>query len=91
MPSPIDLIEADKALPVDQRLFYEEDLAGCYIMLGKKEKALDEIERHFNQPPKMAPNKVRAASPLPRFAAESVRSAAAIASRARKATAEVAS
>lgn len=46
----IELVEADNALPFDQRLFYEEDLAGCYAMLGEKEKALDEIEKHFDQP-----------------------------------------
>jgi serine/threonine protein kinase len=46
----IELIEANKASPEDQRLFDEMDLAGCYAQLGEKRKALDEIEKYFDLP-----------------------------------------
>jgi serine/threonine protein kinase len=46
----IELIQADEALPEDQKEFVGESLAGCYARLGQKEKALDEIEKHFDEP-----------------------------------------
>jgi tetratricopeptide (TPR) repeat protein len=46
----IDLIHADEALPDEQKLFGEGDLAPCYAQLGEKQKALDELEKHFDEP-----------------------------------------
>jgi hypothetical protein len=46
----IELIEADEALPEDQKLWYDAGLAGCYAMLGENQKALEEIEKRFDDP-----------------------------------------
>src|SRR5262249_35011928 len=46
----IELILADEALPDDQQLFYEMDIVGYYARLGEKGKALDELEKHFDEP-----------------------------------------
>jgi hypothetical protein len=37
--------DADRGTPVS-----DHDLAGCYAMLGEKEKALDDLEKHFDEP-----------------------------------------
>jgi tetratricopeptide (TPR) repeat protein len=49
----IELIRADDALPENERM--PDDLgypvlAYCYAQLGEKEKALDELEKHFDEP-----------------------------------------
>jgi tetratricopeptide (TPR) repeat protein len=46
----IELIRADEALPDDKRLFSWADLPSSYALLGEKQKALDEIEKHFDSP-----------------------------------------
>jgi serine/threonine protein kinase len=46
----IELIHADEALPDEQKLFGMGDLAPCYAQLGEKQKALDELESHFDEP-----------------------------------------
>jgi tetratricopeptide (TPR) repeat protein len=45
----IELIRADESLPQDQQLF-RNDIVGYYARLGEKEKALDELEKHFGEP-----------------------------------------
>ena len=49
----IELIRADRSLPDEQQLFADFadiDLVGYYARLGEKEKALDELEKHFDEP-----------------------------------------
>jgi tetratricopeptide (TPR) repeat protein len=46
----IELTHADDSLPEEQKSFSERDIAGCYARLGDKQKALDEIEKHFDEP-----------------------------------------
>jgi serine/threonine protein kinase len=46
----IELIRADAALPEGQQMFEEMDLVGYYARLGEREKALDELEKHFDEP-----------------------------------------
>ena len=46
----IDLIREDEALPDVDQVFFVVDVAGYYARLGDKERALDEIERHFDKP-----------------------------------------
>lgn len=46
----IELIRADQSLPEDQQMFNEMDIVGYYARLGEKEKALDELEKHFDEP-----------------------------------------
>jgi serine/threonine protein kinase len=48
-----EVLIADKALPDDQQLFNDRqnaDFAGYYARLGEKQKALDELEKHFDEP-----------------------------------------
>jgi serine/threonine protein kinase len=48
-----DVILTDEALPDDQQMFSDSsntDLAGYYARLGAKEKALDDLEKHFDEP-----------------------------------------
>jgi hypothetical protein len=48
-----EVILADEALPDDQQMFTDlsnTDLAGYYARLGEKEKALKDLETHFNEP-----------------------------------------
>jgi len=44
----IELIRADQSLPDEQQMFVENDLVGYYARLGEKEKALEELEKHFD-------------------------------------------
>jgi hypothetical protein len=47
----LKLIEADSFLPPEKRLFDEGGgTAGAYARLGEKQKALDVIEKHFDEP-----------------------------------------
>ena len=48
----VELIHADQALPLDERMldFDNGELACYYAQLGEKEKALDLLEKHFDQP-----------------------------------------
>ena len=46
----IDLVRADRSLPEDRQIFADMDLVGYYARLGEKEKALDELEQHFDEP-----------------------------------------
>jgi serine/threonine protein kinase len=48
----IELIRANEALPEDKQsdLFGDHDIAGYYARLGDKETALDELEKHFDEP-----------------------------------------
>jgi serine/threonine protein kinase len=46
----IELILADQALPDEKQMFIEMDLEGYYALLGEKEKALDDLEKHFDEP-----------------------------------------
>ena len=46
----IELIRADQELPEEQQMFYEMDIVGYYARLGEKEKALDVLEKHFDEP-----------------------------------------
>jgi hypothetical protein len=48
----IELMVADEALPPDQQLFADRSqtaLAGYYAWLGEKEKALTDLEKHFDE------------------------------------------
>jgi tetratricopeptide (TPR) repeat protein len=48
-----EVLVADEALPDDQQMFGDRsnaDLAGYYARLGEKKKALDDLERHFDEP-----------------------------------------
>ena len=47
-----ELLLADEALPADKQMLAEHstDLAGYYARLGEKEKALDELEKRFDEP-----------------------------------------
>jgi serine/threonine protein kinase len=48
-----EVLLADEALPDDQQMFADSsntDLAGYYARLGAKEKALDDLEKHFDEP-----------------------------------------
>jgi serine/threonine protein kinase len=47
----MELIRADRALPDDQQLFADTDISGYYARLGENAKALDEIEKHFDESP----------------------------------------
>jgi len=40
--------EAALSLPDDKRMFHDGDVAGPYAMLGENAKALDEIEKHYD-------------------------------------------
>ena len=46
----IELVLADQALPEEKQMFAEMDLAGYYAQEGEKEKAFDELEKHFDEP-----------------------------------------
>ena len=49
----IELVEAEASLPQEKRVFGDAadcDLAGHYARLGEKEKALKELEDHFDEP-----------------------------------------
>jgi hypothetical protein len=46
----IEFIRADESLPDDQQLFNELDIVSYYARLGEKEKALEELEKRFDQP-----------------------------------------
>lgn len=46
----MELIHDDDALPDEQKLFSEGDLASCYAQLRENQKALDELEKHFDEP-----------------------------------------
>ena len=48
----IELLRADEALPVEERMFdySDHDLPGYYARLGENEQALDELEKHFDEP-----------------------------------------
>ena len=50
----IALIQEQEALPENERLLSDSlgasFLAGCYARLGEKEKALDKLEEHFDEP-----------------------------------------
>ena len=49
----IELIRTDEALPEDQRFlasFAGSDIVSYYARLGEKELALDELEKHFDEP-----------------------------------------
>jgi tetratricopeptide (TPR) repeat protein len=43
----LDVIKND---PDEKKMFSERDLAGYYALLGDKAKALDELEKHFDEP-----------------------------------------
>jgi serine/threonine protein kinase len=48
-----EVLLADEALPDDQQIFADisnTDLAGYYARLGENEKALDDLEKHFDEP-----------------------------------------
>jgi len=48
-----EVLPADEALPDDQQIFTDmsnTDLAGYYARLGENEKALDDLEKHFDEP-----------------------------------------
>jgi hypothetical protein len=48
-----ELLLADEALPADKQMLADHsstDLAGYYARLGEKEKALDELEKRFDEP-----------------------------------------
>jgi tetratricopeptide (TPR) repeat protein len=45
----IELVNDERSLPDEGKLFGELDLAGCYARLGDKQKALDELEKHLDQ------------------------------------------
>jgi tetratricopeptide (TPR) repeat protein len=48
-----EILLADEALPDDQQMLADmssTDLAGYYARLGEKEKALDDLEKHFDEP-----------------------------------------
>jgi serine/threonine protein kinase len=48
-----EVLLADEALPDDQQMFADgssANLAGYYARLGEKEKALDDLEKHFDEP-----------------------------------------
>jgi tetratricopeptide (TPR) repeat protein len=48
----IEVTLADEALPADKQMFPNSSftLAGYYARLGEKGKALDDLERHFDEP-----------------------------------------
>jgi lipopolysaccharide biosynthesis regulator YciM len=48
----IELILADEALPEDKQMFWNTttDLTGYYARLGENEKALDDLQKHFDEP-----------------------------------------
>jgi serine/threonine protein kinase len=48
----LEMLLADRALPKNERVldFSDRDIAGYYAVLGEKEKALDWLERHFDEP-----------------------------------------
>jgi serine/threonine protein kinase len=46
----IELTHAEDSLPEEEKNFSERDIAGCYARLGDKQKALDELEKHFDEP-----------------------------------------
>ena len=50
----IKLIQIQLSLPENERLgsdfFDESNLAGCYAKLGENQKALDELEKYFDEP-----------------------------------------
>jgi tetratricopeptide (TPR) repeat protein len=46
----IELVLTDQALPDNKQMFGEMDLGGYYALAGQKEKALDELEKHFDDP-----------------------------------------
>jgi len=49
----IELMLADEALPADKQVladYSNTDVAGFYARLGEKDKALDELENHFDEP-----------------------------------------
>jgi len=49
----IELVQAEASLPEEKRVFGDAsdyDLAGHYARLGEKEKALEELEKHFDEP-----------------------------------------
>jgi tetratricopeptide (TPR) repeat protein len=48
----VELIRTDESRPDEEQVFGNtgSDLAGYYARLGEKEKALDELEKHFDEP-----------------------------------------
>jgi serine/threonine protein kinase len=49
----IDLLLTDRILPANERVLQDSsdrDIAGYYAQLGEKDKALDLLERHFDEP-----------------------------------------
>jgi len=46
----IELIREDESLPEEDQVFFVVDVAGYYARLGQNERALDEIENHFDKP-----------------------------------------
>ncbi|HEY5913066.1 MAG TPA: protein kinase [Verrucomicrobiae bacterium] len=46
----VELIQADQKLPEEQQMFLEMDIVGYYARLGETEKALTELETHFEEP-----------------------------------------
>jgi len=46
----IELTNEEKAVPEDKKMFWGDELAGSYAMLGDKVRALDEFEKHFDEP-----------------------------------------
>jgi tetratricopeptide (TPR) repeat protein len=51
----IELIQADRSIPPEKRLFSDLDLAGCYARLGEKQKALDVLEKYYDWQLKFEP------------------------------------
>ena len=45
----IEIAHAQESLPESER-FIDQDIAGYYVALGEKDKALKELEDHFNDP-----------------------------------------
>src|SRR5262249_44073339 len=43
----IEMIHEQESIPEQEIFFSVFELAACYAVLGEKQKALDEIERHF--------------------------------------------
>jgi serine/threonine protein kinase len=46
----VELIHGDPAHPEAKKIFDEYELPGYYALLGDKAKALDELEKHFDEP-----------------------------------------
>jgi tetratricopeptide (TPR) repeat protein len=46
----IEILRADESRPEEQRDYVDWDLPGYYARLGEKEQALEELEKHFDEP-----------------------------------------